>query len=36
MRYKTSKGGTHPFYGEMAWADAQRLAADLYMGDKCQ
>lgn len=24
----TGKGGTHPFIGEMAWADAQRLAYD--------
>lgn len=25
---KTGKGGTVPFYGEMAWADAARLFSD--------
>lgn len=24
------KGGTVPFFGEMAWADAQRLVDDLW------
>lgn len=28
---KTGKGGTVPFYGEMAWADAERLANDLHL-----
>lgn len=23
------KGGTHPFFGETAWSDAERLALDL-------
>lgn len=27
---RKGKGGTVPFYGEMAWADAQRLANDLF------
>lgn len=26
------KGGSTPFYGEMAWSDAQRLAYDLVVG----
>lgn len=24
------KGGTVPFYGEVAWSDAERLASDLF------
>lgn len=28
------KGGTHPFFGEMAWADAERLAGDLYNAER--
>lgn len=28
------KGGTIPFYGEMAWASAERLANDLYWKDR--
>jgi hypothetical protein len=31
---KVGKGGTVPFYGEMAWADAERLANDLYWADR--
>lgn len=27
---KTGKGGTVPFFGEMAWAEANRLAQDLW------
>jgi hypothetical protein len=30
----TGKGGTVPFYGEMAWADAERLAMDLAMKER--
>lgn len=28
------KGGTHPFFGEMAWADSERLAGDLYTKER--
>lgn len=30
------KGGTHPFYGETAWCDADRLASDLYFEARFQ
>lgn len=29
------KGGTVPFFGEMAWADSERLANDLYWKARC-
>jgi hypothetical protein len=28
------KGGTVPFFGEMAWANSERLASDLYMKER--
>jgi hypothetical protein len=28
------KGGTHPFYGETAWSDAERLADDLWTAER--
>lgn len=28
---KQGKGGTVPFYGEMAWADAERLFSDVVL-----
>jgi hypothetical protein len=31
---KVGKGGTVPFYGEMAWADAERLASDLALAEQ--
>lgn len=30
---KVGKGGTVPFYGELAWADAERLANDLAVAE---
>lgn len=31
---KRGKGGTVPFYGELAWCDAERLARDLAFADR--
>ncbi len=31
---RRGKGGTHPFYGERAWSDAERLAGDLFYAER--
>jgi len=31
---KTGKGGTVPFFGEMAWADGQRLLNDMALKER--